>query len=214
MVAKSLELLISDTAPYDQPETWFETYVGTHVVPMVPLLKRFWFTRYGAIGSQKWACFRFECDDIIAIQPHVDELVQRFQLIGQQYADYDAAQDIGCGENSRFLEDNGRHIDSKKRGDLAFNFLHAAALLFTDGLKGPDADGRFQREPETESGFNNETSLEQYLHLFCNMTGVPAFVSECQHPDFGRKIFAEITFLSLHKNDKRWQGLQRHRVKL
>lgn len=41
MIAKTLELLIPDTVPYDQPETWFETYVGTHIVPIVPLLNRF-----------------------------------------------------------------------------------------------------------------------------------------------------------------------------
>lgn len=109
MNCKTLELLIPDTAPYDQDETWFETFIGTHIVPLVPLVKRFWFTRYGGIGGAKWIKFRFESDDVSLIQPHVNTLIQTFSLYDQGYLDRDYAGDIGGGQGSRFLGDNGRH---------------------------------------------------------------------------------------------------------
>lgn len=97
---------------------------------------------------------------------HVDALIKKFQLFDQGYEDYNYASDIGEGEKSRFLDDYGHHHDKQKRGELAFDFVHAGARLFLDGLRGPDAAGRFQREPETTSGFSKATSLEQFLHLF------------------------------------------------
>ena len=51
------------------------------------------------------------------------------------------------------------------------------------------------------------------MHLFCNMTGVPSFVAEVQHPVFGQNIMSEIDFASRRQVDYRWQGIRQHRVK-
>ena len=213
MACKTLELLIPDTPPYDEVETWFETFVGTHIGPIVPLLKRFWFSRYGGIGSKKWIKFRFEYDDLSLIQPDVDKLMQIFCLYDQGYQDWDYAGDIGEGQGSRFLGDNGRHQDKRRRGEIAFDFVHSSARLFLDGLRGPDINGRFQREPETASGFNHETTLEQYLHLFCNITGAPSFVVEATHPQHGNMILSDITFGMAHEKDAKWTPIRGSRVK-
>jgi len=215
MPTKSLELTVPDTPPYDQAETWFESFIGNHIAPLVQSapLKRFWFSRYGAIGSKKWILFRFECDDITVVQPHIDNLMRQFPVGTTGYVDYDHSSDIGEGEGSRFLGENGRHHDKQKRGDLAFNFLHASALLFLDGLRGPDGNSRFEREPETASRFSHETSLEQFLHLFCNMTGAPSFVVEATHPKYGNLILSEINFGNASQTDPRWKIIRVARVK-
>jgi hypothetical protein len=206
MAAKSLELVIPDTPPYDRPDSWFESFVGSHLLPVIQAapLGRFWFTRYGGVGAKKWILFRFECDDPAGVQPYIDRLVGAFSPGDSGYCDYDAASDIGEGEGSRFLGANGRHHDKRRRGDLAFDFLHATAKLFLDGLAGPDAGGYFVREPETASGFSRETCLEQFHHLFCNMTGVPSFVAEAEHPDHGNHLLSLITFATLKNGDARW----------
>ena len=46
----------------------------------------------------------------------------------------------------------------------------------TQCLSGPDRNGYFALEEEKASGYNLNTSLEQFHHLFCNMTGMPAIV--------------------------------------
>ncbi len=206
MPAKSLDLIIPDRPPYDRPDSWFESFVGNHLLPIIQSapLKRFWFTRYGGVGGKKWILFRFECDDPAEMQPYVDQLLEAFPLGGSGYGDYDVASDIGEWEGSRFLGANGRHHDKKRRGELAFDFLHAAARLYLDALAGPDAGGYFVREPETTSGFSQETSLEQFHHLFCNMTGVPSFVAEAEHPEHGNHLLSVLTFAMLRNQDARW----------
>lgn len=214
MPAKSLDLVIPDAPPFDRPDSWFESFVGNHLLPVVESapLKRFWFTRYGGVGGKKWVLFRFECDDLSQVQPRVDRLLETFPPGDSGYADYDYASDIGEGERSRFLGANGRHHDKEKRGDLAFDFLHAAAKLFLDGLAGPDPGGYFAREPETASGFSRETSLEQFHHLFCNMTGVPSFVAEAEHPEHGNHLLSLITFAMVRGRDERWNLIRLARV--
>lgn len=215
MPVKSLDLIVPDTPPFDRFESWFESFVGTHLLPVVQTapLKRFWFSRYGGIGQRKWVLFRFECDDLSLVEPHINKLMSTFTLGATGYSDYDYASDIGEGEGSRFLGQNGRHRNKVRRGDLTFEFLHAAAKLFLDGLAGPDPAGYFEREPETTSGFSHETSLEQFLHLFCNMTGVPSFVVEATHPQHGNHLLSEITFVTLQQVDARWQAVRGGRVK-
>lgn len=214
MPVKSLDLIIPDTAPFDKHENWFESFVGRHIRPVVAssTLKRFWFSRYGQVGAGKSIRFRFEFDDLSLVQSEIDQLLKIFPVGNSGYADYDYASDIGEGEGSRFLGVNGRHQDKGLRGELAFDFLHASARLFLDCLAGPDSAGYFKKEPETSSGFSVETSLEQFHHLFCNMTAVPTFVVEAEHPLYGKHLLSLITFAMLQGQDPTWQGIRREKV--
>jgi hypothetical protein len=101
---------------------------------------------------------------------------------------YDVSEDIGRGQESRFLGEDAKHQSASRRGDIAFSFLHASACLMLDCLVGPDASGYFRLESETKSGFSRETSLEQYLHLFCNMTCVPTFIAIGLPPGWANQL--------------------------
>lgn len=205
---KSLKLIVPDEEPYDQNETWFETLVATDLrdVFSKESITRFWFTRYGAVGSEKHALFRIETDDEQSIKDLVNALLKKFPSERNEYTDYDFSQDIGRGENSRFLGQNSNQKDNHARGKTAFEFLHSAARLFIDCLDGPDEKGYWRLEPETHSGFSVKTSMEQFHHLFCNMTGVPTFVAITNHPSIPRhQVMSYESFKGVHNQDNNWK---------
>jgi hypothetical protein len=205
MPVKSLHLIVPDIKPYDRPDSWFETCVACNIKPILDTgkIRRFWFSRYGAIGN-KSIRFRFDCDDLKSIEPSVEELAKKFRLGSEGYGDYDWAADLGKGENSRFLGD--AHSDAVRRGDVVFNFLFATSRLFLDCLTGPDQDGYFHMETEKKSGFSLETSMEQFHHLFCNVTGVPCFAAVAQHPGLpGIHVMSLLEFAAAKKQDTSWQ---------
>lgn len=51
-----------------------------------------------------------------------------------------------------------------------------------DCLVGPDVNGYFGLESETVSGCSKGSSMEQFHHLFCNMTRCPTYVTIAQEP--------------------------------
>jgi hypothetical protein len=61
-----------------------------------------------------------------------------------------------------------------------------------DCLVGPDANGYFALESETVSGFSKESSMEQFHHLFCNMTRCPTYVAIAQEP--GAQAIFPVTY--------------------
>lgn len=190
MDAYSLTITVPDVPPFERPDGWFLSFIGAVIVPMTgcPNVKRFWFTRYGGVGVGKEAKFRFETDDIAATTVFMRSIVEARGLSMPSVEKYDVADDIGRGENSRFLGTNASHRDHRRRGELAFDFLHASARLLFDCLVGPSAEGHFALEEEKKSGFNFESPLEQFHHLFCNMTCVPTFVA-CGKPPGSEDIF-------------------------
>jgi hypothetical protein len=179
MQVHSVEVSIPDSSPFDRDDCWFESFVGSIIQPVVDSqsVSRFWFTRYGAVSHGKHALFRFETDDVSVILASLSAELGKFGLMIAREETYDVAGDIGRGQDSRFLGTNAMHQSNARRGDIAFTFLHAAACLMLDCLVGPDASGYYRLESETQSGFSRETSLEQYLHLFCNMSCVPTFIA-------------------------------------
>jgi hypothetical protein len=179
MSTHSVEILIPDEKPFDQQDCWFETFVGSIIEPVVcsNQVSRFWFTRYGAVARSNHALFRFETEDVHAVLTHLSSALSKFGMKIAKEEAYDVAGDIGRGQSSRFLGTDAKHQSESRRGGIAFTFLHASATLMLDCLVGPDASGYFHLESETGSGFSRETSLEQYLHLFCNMTCVPTFIA-------------------------------------
>lgn len=179
METYSIEVDVPDSPPFDNKDNWFESYVGQIIEPVVRSqpINRFWFTRYGAVGHGKRTLFRFETSDVTAALKALRIELSSHGLTIKHEQIYDVAADIGRGEQSRFLGTNSRHQSSKQRGDIVFSFLHATACLMIDCLVGPDAEGRYSLESETQSGFSRETVLEQFHHLFCNMTCVPTFIA-------------------------------------
>jgi len=181
MNAYSVKITIPDVPPFDRQENWFESFVGNIIEPAVSsdMIGRFLFTRYGAIGQEeeKYALFRFEATDAEAVTKQLNNGLAKHNLTISEQSAFDAAGNIGCGERSRFLGSNSKHGSKEQRGDIAFTFLHAAACLMLDCLVGTDPQGYFSLEEETQSGFSKESSLEQFHHLFCNMTGVPTYLA-------------------------------------
>ena len=71
---------------------------------------------------------------------------------------------------------NGKADHQADRAVVAYEFLTAAARLFIDHLVS-DGAGGWKHETETKTLFNRITPLEQFHHLFCNMTRVPTFAA-------------------------------------
>lgn len=206
MPSKQIQLFIPDTKPYDVQNNWFETFAGTKLIPLIEknYFKRFWFSRYGAVGSNKNILFRFEVDGLPSVESDIKGLLSEFP--NSSYDDYDYATDIGKGHNSRFLGINRHQQDPSKRGDIAFDFLHASARLFLDCITGPDESGYWKLEPETTSGYSLESSMEQFHHLFCNLTGAPTFIAIVTHPNQnGKQVMTYQRFKELVYKDDRWQ---------
>ena len=172
MPVKSASLIVPSIPPYEALETWFETFLGHNILPIVEAcpLNRYWFSRY-IDGRGRHIKFRFETDDLAAVQPRIDDLIKRFALTDDGYADYDYIGDIGRGEQSRFLGSNTRNPDAAHRAELAFDMLHAAARLTLDCLSHDEKTGHFELERKTD-GFSLEVTMEQFHHLFCSVTGV------------------------------------------
>lgn len=211
MASKSVSLSIPDDPPYDRQENWYESFVGRDLAPVIDSgrFRRYWFTRYGAIGQRKHILFRFDANDLEAAEESLSPLRAKFRLGPGGYTDYDIAGDIGRGEKSRFLGNNGRHQDAARRGDIAFDFLHASARLFIDCLTGPDDEGYWCLEPEKTSGFSVATSLEQFHHLFCNLSNVPTWIVICAHPGLpGHHVMSFEEFKVAANNDKSWNLIQ------
>jgi len=207
MPTHSVEIMIPDEKPFDRQDCWFETFVGSIIEPVVcsNQVSRFWFTRYGAVDLSKHALFRFETEDVNAILTHLSSLLSKFGMKITREEAYDIAGDIGRGQNSRFLGPNAKHQSASRRGDIAFSFLHASACLMLDCLVGPDASGYFRLESETKSGFSRETSLEQYLHLFWNMTCVPIYLAIGLPPNSTEPVPLSYEELKGLSNQPGWQ---------
>jgi len=208
MPAKSLHLKVPDVTPYDRADSWFESFVGHQIRPvaMTPQIKRFWFSRYDVNGA-KSVRFRFEGDDLCLVDKNIQELIHRFGLASDDYGDYDWRADLGLGESSRFLGD--AHRDQTRRGNVVFDFLSATSRLFLDCLAGPDEKGYFRLEVERKSGFSLQSSMEQFHHLFCNVTGAPCFAAVAQHPRLpGVQVMSLHEFRMAKSADSSWQLLK------
>lgn len=213
MKCYSVSFSVPDQRPCDRQESWFQSFVGGVILPIseLPELGRFWFTRYGAVGKGKHALFRFETGDIDTAMTEIRAAARALGFAASEHEKYVPASDIGKGEGSRFLGTNAKHQDPARRGDLALTFLYASARLMLDCLVGPDSDGYFALESETVSGFSRESSLEQFHHLFCNMTCVPTFLAVAQPPKSTEIIPITYEERKMFNNEAGWRfgGIRR-----
>ena len=175
MEQREFWLRMPNATPFDQ-DNWFETFLGSFVLPVVETgaLNRFWFSRYGGPGNHQ-ARFRYEVDGYERITEKVDELFRAHSLEVLSGGPFDILGDLS---GVRFLGRNQRQTDGRARGSLIFDYLHATARLFLDCLSHRDEEGRWHLEVNEEQ-LNNPfgSSFETYHHLLCNMTDVPTAIA-------------------------------------
>ncbi len=166
----SIHLQFPANVPYDQ-ENWFETFVGRFVKPLLGtgLVKQYWFTRYESAQVREIR-LRLTTDDFATLGPIVQ---QQFQ--GDGFTDL--ADEAGATlENNlgggRFLSPDAPNQSSDHRGQLMLNFHHSLAVLFVESLIGPDGEGRFRQEKNTDGDNPHGSIFETAHHLFCNTTNV------------------------------------------
>jgi hypothetical protein len=78
-----------------------------------------------------------------------------------------------------------------KRANLVYAFLTASAKLFPASIV-REPDGHWRHENETQSHYNNQTSLESVHHLFCNMTCVPTYAVLFSPPGAPQVVISEL----------------------
>lgn len=166
----SIHLHFPANAPYDQ-EHWFETFVGRFVKPLIAtgLVNQYWFTRYGSAQLREIR-LRLTTDDFAALEPIV-----RQQVVAAGFTDLADELGVTLANNlggGRFLSPDALNQSPDHRGQLMLNFLHAAAALFVESLIGPDGDGRFRQEKNTDVNNPHGSIFETAHHLLCNATGV------------------------------------------
>jgi hypothetical protein len=172
--SRLLHLRFPAGAPYADDND-LASFVGIHVRPLVPYLDLFWFTRYGATGSRE-VKFRFTTTQYSKIRARV-EVLEAWQHGQDGCANYNYVGDLG---GNRFVPGN-RAAHAAERALGVYQFLSAGARLYVDSLV-PNGVG-WGLEAETASGYNRETPLETFHHLFCNMTTVPTWAALLHHPN-------------------------------
>ena len=174
MVHKPLHLLLPDQRPFDK-ENWFESFVGSFVMPVLESGKihQYWFSRYVSSGARE-VRFRFTLEDYGEIAPVVGDLINTLSLSDMKdEEDYCWTNDLG---QERFLQNNQRQRSKEERGQLVLDYLHAVSRLFVDSISHSDEEGYFHQE-RNSSGYNPFGSIFESLHhLFCNMTDVVTVV--------------------------------------
>lgn len=173
MVHKSLEVDMPQAAPYET-DAFLHTFAGEFILPIHDKLARLWFSRYVIPGGRRHILFRFSTEKYDEVKKDLATAAATFKDTGYKEGDYDYLNDLGHGENDRFLG-NARDRDPAKRAEVVYDFLTAGARLYLSCLV-KETDGHWRLEQEIRSGHNIETSLESIHHLFCNMTNVPTFV--------------------------------------
>jgi hypothetical protein len=166
----SLHLRFPSRAPFDGAN-WFDTFVGRFVKPLLGtgLIQQFWFTRYGTPQLHE-VRFRLVTADFAGLRPTTDRYLREcgFTQLDDE-SDLTLVGDLG---GSRFLSPDACNQSPEHRAQLALNLLHALAVLYVECLVGPDAEGRFRQEINTEINNPHGSIFETFHHLFCNTTDV------------------------------------------
>jgi hypothetical protein len=179
----SIHLKFPATAPFDR-DNWFETFVGDFVKPLLAtgLVKQYWFTRYGN-NQEHEIRLRLTTDDFAALGPIIQQQIQAagFTDVG----DEQNVTVIGTFLNGRVLSPDAPNPSPDDRGQLLLNLNHAIAELFVATLIGPDAEGRFRQEKNTDINNPHGSIFETVHHLLCNTTDV---VTEVEIFRFGNNM--------------------------
>ena len=190
MITKSLHYKIPAQAPFDQGN-WFETFVGSFVVPLVATghVQSYWFSRYEDGQHGKHARFRIRTENPAAIETKEKELATHLKL--HDLADEPNYEGSEIRNVGRFLGTNQRQTDRDARYELIWDFLHASSKLFVDCLSHQDAEERWSLESNPDAGnCADGNTVESFHHLFCNLTGLEPLVYETNVPGWPRLMSA------------------------
>lgn len=166
----SLHLVLPTVTPEGEAYD-LEYFVGMHIRPLASRLKLLWFSRYGTPENREIK-FRFSVEDYKTVLSGIESIQNLFKHGMDGCGDYDYIADLG---GSRFIASDREKVDQADRALLVYQFLTAAARLFIDCLV-PVGSG-WRQEEEKTSGYNRQTPLETFHHLFCNMTDVPTWAA-------------------------------------
>jgi hypothetical protein len=166
----SIHLKFPANAPFDR-DNWFETFVGRFVKPLLAtgMVKQYWFTRYGS-NQEREIRLRLTTDDFAALGAIIHQKVQDggFTDVG----DEQNVTVIGTFLDGRVLSPDAPDPSPDDRGQLLLNLNHSIAELFVATLIGPDAEGRFSQEKNTDINNPHGSIFETVHHLLCNTTNV------------------------------------------
>jgi hypothetical protein len=198
MIYRQVRIFVPPQAPFDTA-TWVETLVHLVIEPLINdflALEWFWFSRYGSDRTESGDCdiskipvsfafngglykslrFRFSVpeDNIAAFEAGLYSLVQQHGCLFSHVLDYDYRADLAC---PRFL--GAVHAEPRitERAQLMARFLCSVCRLFIHTIVGPDAQGHFSLEANSDMTQNpHGATFESVHHLFCNITDVPTRV--------------------------------------
>lgn len=179
----SIHLIFPAKAPFDR-DNWFETFVGSFVKPLIAtgFVRQYWFTRYGT-PQQREIRVRLTTDNFTALQPTIQRHVQEFGFTDINDEPNPTVIGTFCG--ARVLSPDATSRSEEDRGRLLLNIHHAISELFVECIIGPDADGRFRQEKNTDINNPHGSIFETIHHLLCNTTDV---VTEVEAFKFGNNM--------------------------
>jgi hypothetical protein len=166
----SIHLEFPANAPFDH-ENWFETFVGHFVKPLLAtgLVKQFWFTRYGN-DQRREIRLRLTTHEFAALETIIKKQIGAFGFTDLN--DEPNVTVFGTFGDDRALSPDAPNQSQELRGQLMLNIHHAIAALLVDTLIGPDENGRFRQEKNTNGNNPHGSVFETVHHLLCNTTNV------------------------------------------
>lgn len=208
MPTRQTRVFVASNEPLND---WAETIIGRVIVPITRQfsgqLNWFWFSRYispindsgdcdvslipapflqplSAGGQPQHRSVRFRFDIVAAGQPAFESQLQAL-ILQHGYAvsdirDYDFVGDTG---GHRFLGDENRQPGRDvQRAHLVTNYYQSISALVVDALVGPDVQGRFRLETNSDQQNPHGSTFESLHHLFCNITQPPLTALVYQDP--------------------------------
>ena len=133
------------------------------------MLKQYWFTRYW-VAQKHQIRLRLTTDDFTTLQPIIRNQIEKYGFTDLN--DEPNATVIGSFGDNRVISPDSPNASADDRGQLLLNIQHAIAALFVDTLIGPDADGYFRQEKNTDPNNPHGSVFETVHHLLCNTTDV------------------------------------------
>lgn len=180
MSLHSLVYNLPKTPRFAGESTWFPTFLGGFVLPMLAtdLIESYWFSRY-QIGQDKSVRFRFKVadGDYPKVLHRANELEQALGMTRRmEELNYDGS-DLRA---LRFEPANPRRLHADQRFELVWNFLCSTARLYLDCLAHEDpVTHTWSMELNTDIAHNAQSdTVETFHHMFCNITGLQPLVYE------------------------------------
>lgn len=212
MSYRQTRIFVPTAIPFDHDQFWVETLVAHVIAPVVaafPTIEWFWFSRYAATSEDSGDCdisvipeefavgpwkiyrslrFRYSVPDVEreALEAQCLNLIESLGCRISDVRDYDPIADLAT---ERFL---GGVITPERRAARAqymTQFLCATCQLFMHTLAGPDPDGRYRAEPNSERSNNpHGNTFESVHHLFCNILDPPLHILVAE-PIIGTNVY-------------------------